>query len=192
MRRFGVHAVWLILVWVALWEELTFANLASGVVVVAVLLALFTPPAGRPEVELRPLATARFLAYFAWKLVEASAVVAWEVVTPRNKIVEAVIAVPIRGVSDTVTMIVANAISLTPGTLTIEVASDPDVLYVHVLHLREVDAVRREVLQLEAMAIRAFAPAAAVDRTTEARADASSVRPSQATKAAIDPTTEES
>ena len=51
---------------------------------------------------------------------------------------------------------VANAISLTPGTLTIEVATDPNVLYVHVLHLHDIDAVRRDVTRLERSVLRAF------------------------------------
>jgi hypothetical protein len=51
---------------------------------------------------------------------------------------------------------VANSISLTPGTLTIDVGEDAKVLYVHVLHLRGVEQVRRDVHRLELLAIKAF------------------------------------
>jgi multicomponent Na+:H+ antiporter subunit E len=144
--------------WIALWERFSIANLLGGVAVGLALVLAF-PPDRRGTYTVRPLPAARFLGYFAWKLLEASAIVAWEIVTPRNRINEGIVAIPISGVSEGLTTIVANAISLTPGTLTLEVVERPTVLYVHVLHLRDVDAVRTEVRYLEALAIRAFARA---------------------------------
>jgi multicomponent Na+:H+ antiporter subunit E len=154
---------WLTAVWVALWEDLSAANLLAGLALATGLVVLF--PLSPPGVAgtLRPAAAARFALYFAWKLVEASLVVAWEVVTPRNRINQGIVAVPIQGVSDTLTTLVANAISLTPGTLTIEIRRRPTILYVHVLHLQDIEAVRREVQHLEVLAIRAFGSARAVD-----------------------------
>jgi multicomponent Na+:H+ antiporter subunit E len=174
VKRSWPFVVWLTLVWVALWEEASAANLLSGLAVAVSSLLLFGRhvPQGAGG-RLHPVAAAHFAAYFAWKLVEASALLAWEVVTPRNRIVEGIVAIPVRGVSDTVTTVVANAISLTPGTVTLEVAHDPTVLYVHVLHLHDVEAVRRDVLHLEALAIRAFGSPQAAD---EARRTADSAR----------------
>lgn len=152
---------WLVVVWDALWGNLSVANVASGAAVAAFLVALF-PPVGIPSLTLRPLAALRFLGYFARKLVEANAVVAWEVVTPRNRIREGIVAVPIQGASPALVALVANAVSLTPGTLTIEVGRAPAVLYVHVLHLHDPEAVRRDVRRLERLAVRAFGDAQAV------------------------------
>ncbi len=89
---------------------------------------------------------------------EASAIVAWEVVTPQSRINEGIVAVPIRGVTRGLTAVVANAITLTPGTITLEVHEHPTVLYVHVLHLHSLEAVRAEVRHLEELAIAAFGP----------------------------------
>ncbi len=158
-RRFAPRlrmTVWLLLVWVALWEDVSPANVTSGLLVASLLVTAF-PLTGRGvRGGFRPAAATRFLVYFGWKLVEASAVVSWEVVTPRNRINEGIVAVPIRGVSDTLTTLVANAISLTPGTLTLEIRRRPTILYVHVLHLQDIETVRREVERLELLAIRAF------------------------------------
>ena len=152
---------WLTVLWIAFWEDLSVASVVGGLVVAAGLILLF--PMAPPGVAgaLRPVAAAHFGLYFAWKLVEASVVVAWEVVTPRNRINEGIVAIPIQGVSDTLTTLVANAISLTPGTLTLEIHRNPTVLYVHVLHLHDIDAVRRDVQYLEVLAIRAFGSARA-------------------------------
>jgi multicomponent Na+:H+ antiporter subunit E len=59
---------------------------------------------------------------------------------------------------------VANTISLTPGSLVLEVRGDPAVLYVHVLGLRgmETEAVRRDVQRLEVAVVRALGSADAV------------------------------
>jgi multicomponent Na+:H+ antiporter subunit E len=108
------------------------------------------------------VATVRFLAYFLAKLVEASVVVAVEVATPRNRIRTGIVAVPLRGASDALVTLVADAVTLTPGTLTLEVGRQPPTLYVHVLHLRDVEAVRREIRHLEVLAVRAFGSPAAL------------------------------
>ena len=153
---------WLVIVWVALWEDASAANLLSGLAVGSMLILVFPMrPRGVPG-KFRPVPAIRFAGYFVWKLVEASAVVTWEVLTPTNRINEGIVAIPIRGVSDTLTTLVANAISLTPGTLTLEVRQEPTVLYVHVLHLSDIEAVRREVQHLEVLAIRAFGSLQAV------------------------------
>ena len=157
---------WLVVVWVALWGDLTFANLASGVLV-AVLLTVFLPATGdrgrttQEGARIHPLAALHFAGWFAWKLVEANVVVAWEVLTPRNRINEGVVAVPLHGVSDGLTTLVASCVSLTPGTLVLDLDRDPLVLYVHVLHLRTMEEVRAEVQTLEHLAIRAFGSARA-------------------------------
>ena len=71
MKRRVLLGVWLLVAWLALWQDVSFANVVSGVVAAAGLVLLF-PVGGRgTETHLRPLATARFAAVFVWKLVEA-------------------------------------------------------------------------------------------------------------------------
>lgn len=155
----------LVAMWIALWGSLSWANLLGGVAAaVAVLLAYSTTTRRTPAYALRPLAALRFFAYFSWKLVEANAILAWEVVTPRNRINEGIVAIPVQGYSDGLITLVANAITLTPGTVTLEVSRDPAVLYVHVLHLADIEAVRREVRHLEILAVRAFGSPEALAR----------------------------
>lgn len=150
---------WSALVWIALWGEASPANVLAGVAV-GVLTAWMVPLGGREDVPrqvtIRPLAAVRFVFYFLWALLRASAVVAWEVVTPGSRIHQGIIEVPLRTRSSGIATVIGNAISLTPGTLTLEVARDPLRLYVHVLHLRDMDAVRAELGRLEDLALRAF------------------------------------
>lgn len=174
----------LLIVWIALWKSVTLANVLSGLAVAAALITVFPPHRGTRGGKFRVLATARLLGYFVMKLVEASLVVAWEVITPRTRVREGIVAVPLRGVSDVITTVVANAVSLVPGTITLEVGLSPTTLYVHVLHMADPEAVRQEVRELEALAVRAFGPAQAVEALDRELADAAPLRSSQASSMA--------
>lgn len=151
-------ALWLVFVWVALWGDFTPGNAVGGVLVATALLVMFPDAGPSGRFAVRPFAALHFLGHFIYKLVEANAVVAWEVITPNNEGVnEGIVAVPVTGASDAVVTILANAISLTPGTLTLEVRDDPPMLFIHVLHLRSIEQTRADVKRLETLARRAFA-----------------------------------
>lgn len=149
------HFIWLVVLWLALWGEISVANVAGGVLVAAAVIGVFhTHRSG--ELVVRPVRVAHFTVYFLYKLVESSIVVIREIVTRENRLRRGIVAVPLTGCSDAVVTIIANSISLTPGTLTLEVRREPLTLFVHVLHLNDVDEVRRDIHELEVLAIRAF------------------------------------
>ena len=156
MRRAILTIAWLTLVWVALWEEATWANLVGGVLV-GTFATVLLPSQPQPVSHgFRPIAFAKLTVIFAWKLVEASAVLAWEVLTPRNRINAAVVAIPLETRSPRIATMVANMNSLTPGTLTLEVVDEQMTLISHVLHLESVEQSRNEILYLEQLAMAAF------------------------------------
>lgn len=157
-----IHLVWLVAVWLALWSDLSVANVAGGVLVATIVVWLFGSRRSG-QVAFRPVPAVRFALYFLFKLVEASIVVARTVITPRHRIRAGIVAVQLRGCSDAVVTLIANAVSHTPGTLTLEVHREPLTLYIHVLSLHEVDDVRRDVYTLERLAIEAFGTRAALD-----------------------------
>lgn len=148
--------------WVVLWRDISVANVASGLVVSAVVSSGIPRSA---EHRVRPLALARFVGYFAVELVRANLVLAREVVTPQNQIETGIIAVPLDGYSDFVATIVANATSLTPGTLTLELVRRPEpVLFVHVLHLHDLADARADVENMARRVEAAFPQTAPVTR----------------------------
>ena len=74
-------------------------------------------------------------------------------------------------ISDSLLVFIANVTAMTPGTMPIEVRRRPPVVYVHVLHLDDIDAVREDFRRLEHLAIRAFGSkdeVAALDRSDRA------------------------
>lgn len=155
--------VWLAVMWVVLWRDVSPANVVSGAVIaVAVLVVFPLHRLGGEHHHIRPVRLLTFLGYFAWQLVVANLVVAREIVTPRDRIRAGIVAVPVSASSDLVIMVVANAISLTPGTLTLEVRRDPPTLYVHVLHLHDLDEVRETIRKMQRMVVQAIGSAEAL------------------------------
>lgn len=171
LLRIGI----LTIIWIVLWSDLSIANVAGGLLVATVIAVLFDTW-NNGTIPIRPVHAARFAVYFLYKLVEASIVVARTVIAPRNRVRTGIIAVPLRGCSDAVATLVADAISLTPGTLTLEVRRDPLTLYVHALDTRDVEQVQHDIRTLEVLAVRAFGDADAIaglvtDDTTSWRAE---------------------
>lgn len=157
--RAPLTLLWLTVLWLLLWADLSAANIVSGIIVGAVLLAAAGARSIRRDDTapiVSPLASLWFVIWVLAKLVQANLVLAWEILTPRNRIRTGVVAVPLRTESPTASMIVATVITLTPGTLTIDVGGSPPVLYVHVLHLHDVDRVRSDLLAIEWLSVRAF------------------------------------
>ena len=166
MKRLTGHLTmlaWLTLVWVLLWGTLTAANVLGGLALGIALLVLLPVDEVPRHGRLRPVALVRFLAVFLWELVKASVVVVLQVLRPRAQLRQAVIAVPVIATTDRLLTLVANAVSLTPGTLTLEVDRDTRTMYVHVLNVagesEGVEDERRAIVRLERLAILAIGSA---------------------------------
>jgi multicomponent Na+:H+ antiporter subunit E len=130
----------IVVLWVALWGEPTVGNLLGGTAVGALVVGTFHPGRRERLGHLRAVAAARFMGRVLVNLAHSTGVVAWVVLTA-----------------------VTTAVGLTPGTIVVDVDRDPTVLYVHVLHLRDPAAERRQIRHLEALALAAFGPDDAAD-----------------------------
>jgi multicomponent Na+:H+ antiporter subunit E len=102
----------------------------------------------------RPWRLAWFLVRYVWDLVVANAIVAWEVVTPTHSIRPGIVRVPVTVRGELELTVLANLISFTPGTLTLEVDEERSLLYVHALHMDSPDQVREQVARLERRLLR--------------------------------------
>jgi multicomponent Na+:H+ antiporter subunit E len=158
----------LLVVWLLLWGSVTIANVVSGLLVVILVLWILPNarfPIRRPTLRIVP--ALRFLGRVAYDLLRANALVTREIVARQSSINTGIVAVPLPYCSAGLLTLVANVLSLAPGTIAIEVTGDPAVVFVHVLHLNDVEQVRRETLHLAALAVRGFGSAAAVEQLEE-------------------------
>ncbi|NHC46972.1 Na+/H+ antiporter subunit E [Motilibacter aurantiacus] len=150
---------WLTLVWVLLWGTWSWANLISGVVVSCIVLAVLPLPAVTAGRRVRPLALLQLAAYIARDLAVSSVQVSKLAVTPGPRVTSAVLAVRLETRSDLIITVVAEALSLVPGSVIVEIDSPTGTLYVHALGVRDAagaERFRRSALRLERLVLEAL------------------------------------
>jgi multicomponent K+:H+ antiporter subunit E len=122
------------LVWVLISNELSIATAVVGVawgMVVAKLTQRYWP--NRPRV-IRPLLILEYLAVFAYDVLVSNVQVALLVLFRRaSSIRSGLVTVPIELASAEAIAALAGTITLTPGTLSVDVSADRRSLYVHCL-----------------------------------------------------------
>ncbi len=79
----------------------------------------------------------RLAGSFLWELFLSNIAVARTVLSPKLKIRAGIVAYDTRLHSDYSIVSLANMITLTPGTLTLDVSEDRDVLYIHTLNIAD-------------------------------------------------------
>lgn len=80
--------------------------------------------------------------FYLKELSIASLRVAYDVVTPKDHMEPAVIAIPLDAKTDLEITLLANFITLTPGTLSIDVSEDRKTLYIHEVYVKKGDTDR--------------------------------------------------
>ena len=83
--------------------------------------------------------------YFVRELVLSNIRMAYYTVMPLDRMRPGVIAVPLEPMSDVELTVLSNLITLTPGTLSLDVSEDRRTLYVHVMWFRDEEQVRRDI-----------------------------------------------
>ncbi|MDT3445897.1 Na+/H+ antiporter subunit E [Pseudofrankia sp. BMG5.37] len=134
-RRPG-QVAWLWLVWMLLWGRLSVLAALSGLLVaVAVPAAFPSPPPeaapGRPPP--RPAAPGWLAVRLLAGLLPASITVAAQVFRYGPAMPSVIVAVPLRTRSEVIAVLVADAVSLAPGSAVIQVDRENGVFYVHAL-----------------------------------------------------------
>jgi multicomponent Na+:H+ antiporter subunit E len=89
--------------------------------------------------------TINLTGYFLKELVISNLRVLWDVITPRHISRPGIIGVPLDAETDLEIFLVANLISLTPGTLSVDLSEDRRTLFVHVMFLEDVAAARADI-----------------------------------------------
>lgn len=135
----------LALAWIALTGTFTPANFAVGFAVGFILLWLTQRLTLSSNYFRKVPQVLAFVLFFLWELVIANLRMAVIVLSPRPAIRPAVVAIPLDVRSDIEITLLANLITLTPGTLYLDVSRDRCVMYVHTMHVADLDAFRQSI-----------------------------------------------
>ncbi len=170
---FILRALFLALAWAALQGSFSVNNLLFGVLLGAVVVWFVRPLYAlvdsrdredhlwRWQLLLRAWWLLVLLLVFLKELVLSGLTVAREVLRPTLRIQPGVIAYPLDVRTGREITVLANLISLTPGTLSLDVSDDREVLYIHSLSVENEEAtgVRDQIKQtLEKHVARALGP----------------------------------
>jgi multicomponent Na+:H+ antiporter subunit E len=153
--------VWLAVVWVALWGDLSVANVVSGLLLGLLVCLVFSLPPVRMSLRIHPVGLAVLVIRFAVDVVVASAQVARVVLRPRRPLHNSVVEVDLRTTSDFVLTLVAEMTSLVPGSIVVEARRSSYSLFLHVLDTPDpaaAERMREATLALEQRVVRAFLP----------------------------------
>lgn len=125
------------LVWVALTGTLAVPNFLFGFVLSFLIMWVISARAeNRKYFKIVP-SIITFVCYFLYELIKANIQVAYDVITPKFYMTPGIVRVPLDAKSDLEITLLANIISLTPGTLSLDVSDDKTVLYVHSMYISD-------------------------------------------------------
>ena len=142
----------LVLLWMALWQSISWLSLVTGIVVAIAVTRMFYLPPVELSGRFNPFWLIVFLLRFAFDVVVASFDVAAQALRPRPLRHSAVIVVDLRTRSDFIMTLVAIATSLMPGSFVVEIDRDRSNLYLHSLGVHDaagVEKARAKALSVE-------------------------------------------
>ncbi len=128
-----------------LFENFTLGGVLAGFGLGLAVLWLLRPLLGRTGYFRRLPRIIGLVVHFAWSVVMANVGMVACVLRPRSFLHPGVVAVPLEPMSDLETTMLANMVTLTPGTFSVDVSSDRSTLFVHCIDARDPDAVRRGI-----------------------------------------------
>ncbi len=140
MSLFALNLL-LAFIWQALTATFTIQSLVAGFLLGYGALWMAQPLFGdRSPYFLRMWRIVRLIGFFLYELVISSIRVAWDVLTPTQLSRPAILRMPLDVESDIEILLVTNLISLTPGTLSLDVTADRKTLIVHAMFADDPDA----------------------------------------------------
>jgi multicomponent Na+:H+ antiporter subunit E len=113
---------------------------------VSYLVLWWLRPVGRATPYFSKLPQAiSLLLFFLWEFLLSNLRVAWDVITPKSYARPGIIAVPLEAETDVQIAVLAILITLTPGSLSLDVSDDRRTLYVHVMFVDDPELVRDRI-----------------------------------------------
>lgn len=135
----------LALAWGALTGQFTLTNLLVGFALGSLMVWIIHRESGSAHYFTKLRQVGGFALFFARELVKANLRVAYDVLTPRHYMRPGVVAIPLDVQTDAEITLLANLITLTPGTLSLDVSTDRRVLYVHAMYVTDLEQLRRDI-----------------------------------------------
>ena len=133
--------------WAALTGNFTLSGLAVGTAVGFAALCVASPlfEYNCGGYFKRVFKCVKLIVLFHWELIISSVYVVWDVLTPHHRAKPGIICVPLKAKGEAEVLLVTNLISLTPGTLSMDVTEDCNTIVVHAMLADNADQIRADI-----------------------------------------------
>jgi multicomponent Na+:H+ antiporter subunit E len=140
MNWFFAHLLFT-LIWASLLGAYDLLTLLSGF---ALGLGLFRLTLNKPSLTYRKhvYGLIRFSGFYLREILTSNLAIAADVVRKTPKVQPGIIALDVRHLGPKAKVIVANLITMTPGTLSLDLSDDDGTVYVHCLYLQDPEGTR--------------------------------------------------
>jgi multicomponent Na+:H+ antiporter subunit E len=138
----------LALIWAAVTGRFDFSNVLIGIVIGHIVLFIAQPIMGPSTYFSRIHHVLRFALFYIWEMILANLRVAYDVMTPLRRIRPGVLAIPLEAKTEAEITLLANLITLTPGSVSLDVSSDRRFLYLHAMYIDDLEKYREDVKKI--------------------------------------------
>jgi multicomponent Na+:H+ antiporter subunit E len=135
-KRFLLNIV-LTLIWIALTGSFTYINLFFGFIINFFVLWIVSRDSPDKRYFTIAFKIIGFFFFFLYEILKANFQVAYEVMTSNLHMKPGIVKLELEARTDLEITFLASLISLTPGTLVIDVSDDRKVMYVHGMYLED-------------------------------------------------------
>jgi multicomponent Na+:H+ antiporter subunit E len=135
----------LALIWALLTGHFTFSNFIAGFIVGYLILWIILREHRKAGYFNKFRMVVMFIFFYLWNLLLASLKIAYDVITPQHHMKSGIIGVPLDAESDLEITVLANLITITPGTLSLDVSTDRSVLYIHAMYIDDKEELIQDI-----------------------------------------------
>lgn len=138
MKHFLMNLL-LSFIWVALTGSLYYSNFLFGYLMGFFILWIMNRQEADRRYFNRVPKTIGFIFYFLYEMIAANVQVAYDVITPKYFFKPGIIRYPLEATTDIEINLLSTMISMTPGTLILDISEDKKSLFIHVMYLKDRD-----------------------------------------------------
>jgi len=124
-------------IWVALTGSMYYTNFLFGYMIgFGILWLMNRNEADRGYFSKVPRIIS-FIFYFLYEMIKANVQVAYDVMTPKYFMRPGIVKYPMNAQTELEINLLSMVISLTPGTLILDISEDKKTMYIHVMYLQD-------------------------------------------------------
>lgn len=135
-KRFLLNVV-LMVIWLALTGVFTYINMFIGFVISYFILWILSRSSEDKRYFTIVFKVIGFFFFFLYEILKANWQVAYEVMTLNLHMKPGIVKIELEAKTDLEITLLSNMISLTPGTLVVDISDDRKVMYVHGMYLED-------------------------------------------------------